>query len=172
MLPHQGLMVDVGARTHRDRGRTSSLDALVLGEGGLYIAGPLPENRRFRAYQRWLLPTEGWAVGRFAPHPGQRPMAEDWYIDLDEITVSGDIWRAEDRLLDVAVFEGQRYEVQDADELADCLDRGLLAPAAVIAALRALHHLCRALERLDLSGAALLAEYAPGLPAFQGWSDP
>lgn len=171
MALHHGILVDVRARTHRDRhGRVSPLDALVQNSGALYIAGPLPGNPRFRAYQRWLLPTEGWVVGRFAAHPGQRPMAEDWYIDLDAISVSGDVWRVEDRLLDMAVFEGRRYEVLDADELADCIEHGLLPPAAGLAALRSLHRLCRALEQLAFSGAALLAEYAPGLPAFRPWA--
>jgi predicted RNA-binding protein associated with RNAse of E/G family len=170
MALHQGLLVDTRARTHRDRqGRTSPLDALAQSDGALFIAGTLPGNPRFRAFQRWLLPDQGWVVGRFDPHPGQRPMAEDWYIDVDAITVAGHLWRAEDRLLDVSIFEGRRYTVDDADELADCVERGLLTPADAIAALRSLHALCRALDRLDFSGTALLAEYAPGLPAFRPW---
>lgn len=167
---HQGLQVDVAARTHRDRqGQVTPLQSLIVGEGGLYIAGELHGNRRFRAFQRWLLPAQGWVVGRFAVHPGQQPMREDWYIDLDAVSVAGNHWIAEDRLLDVGVFEGQRYEIQDADELADALEQGLLSPSAMLAALRSLHELCQALERLQFSGAALLREYAPGLPDAPLW---
>src|SRR5690348_9145504 len=125
MAMHQGIAVDVRARTHRDRqGRVTPVDALVLGNGALYVAGQLPGNPRFRAFQRWLLPVEGWVVGVFHAHPGQRPMAEDWYIDVDEIVVTGDIWHAQDRLLDVSVFEGRRYSVDDADELAESIEQG------------------------------------------------
>jgi predicted RNA-binding protein associated with RNAse of E/G family len=165
MALHQGLLVDLAARTHRDRqGRVHPLHDLAQRDGALYIAGTLPGNPRFRTFQRWVLAAEGWVVGRFEVHPGQRPMAEDWYIDVDAVSVDGDLWRVEDRLLDVSVFEGQRYTVDDADELADCLADGLITPADAIAALRSLQALCRALERLNYSGAALLAEYAPGLP--------
>lgn len=165
MALHQGLLVDTHARTHRDRqGRVSPLDAMVLAGDTLYIAGPLPGNPRFCAFQRWLIAAQGWVAGRFTVRPGQRPMAEDWYIDVDAISVEGHLWRAEDRLLDVSVYEGARYTVEDADELADCIDRGLTSPADAIVALRSLHALCRALERLNFSGTALLAEYAPELP--------
>jgi predicted RNA-binding protein associated with RNAse of E/G family len=165
MALHQGLLVDVRARTHRDRqGRVAALDTLVLDGDTLYIAGPLIENPRFRAFQRWLIPAHGWVVGRFDTQPGQRPMDCDWYIDIDAVTVDGNLWRAEDRLLDLKVFDHQRYEVDDADELADCIEQHQIAPADAIAALRSLNTLCRALKRLDFSGAALLTEYAPGLP--------
>jgi predicted RNA-binding protein associated with RNAse of E/G family len=165
MALHQGLLVDTRARTHRDRqGRVHPVTDLVLAGETLYVAGELPGNPRFCTFRRWLIPDQGWVVGRFAVHPGQRPMAEDWYIDVDAVSVEGHLWRAEDRLLDVSVYEGRRYTVDDADELADCIERGLTSPADAIAALRSLHALCRALERLSFSGAALLAEYAPGLP--------
>src|SRR5262249_18628225 len=118
----------------------------------------------------WLLPAQGWVLGRFSAYPGQRPMGEDWYIDLDAIHVAGDVWRVQDGLLDVAVFDGQRYELHDADELADCLEHGLLPVADGLAALRSLHPLCRALERLSFSCVALLAEYAPGLPVSSPWT--
>ncbi|MGD9892613.1 MAG: DUF402 domain-containing protein [Dehalococcoidia bacterium] len=172
MAKHQGLLVDVAARTHRDRqGRVSPLDDMVVGDGTLFIMGILPNNPRFRAFQRWLLPAHGWVVGCFEPQPGQRPMDCDWYIDIDAISIEGVCWHAEDRLLDLKVFESQRYEVDDADELADCLEQQQIAPADAIAALRSLNALCRALERLNFSGAALLAEFAPGLPRFRPWPD-
>jgi predicted RNA-binding protein associated with RNAse of E/G family len=165
MALHEGTLIDARARQHRGRrGAVSSLDALVLSDGTLYAAGPLPDNPRFRGFERWFLPAQGWVVGRFGSRPGQRPMDCDWYIDLDEIVVQGQSWHARDRLLDVKVFEGRRYEVDDADELADCLAEGTIASADAQAALRSLNALCRALERLNFSVPALLAEYAPGLP--------
>ncbi|MGE3600116.1 MAG: hypothetical protein AB7N70_31705, partial [Dehalococcoidia bacterium] len=76
-----------------------------------------------------------------------------------------------DRSLDHKVFESPRNEVAAADELAACLEQQQIAPADAIAALRSLNALCRALERLNFSGAALLAEFAPGLPRFRPWPD-
>jgi predicted RNA-binding protein associated with RNAse of E/G family len=165
MALHEGTLIDARARTHRGRRHAvSPLDALVVGDGALYAAGPLPDNPRFGGFERWFLPAQGWVVGRFSTRPGQRPMDCDWYIDIDAVVVEGDSWHARDRLLDLKVFDGRRYEVDDADELADCLADGTLAPADAQAALRSLNALCRALERLGFSVPALLAEYAPGLP--------
>ena len=164
-MPHQGVLVDVAARTHRGRrGVVSLLDDLVLGEGGLYFSGHFPDNARFKTFERWALPAQGWVIGRFGVHPGQRPMAEDWYVDLDAISIEGHLWRIEDRLLDLGIFEGRFYRVEDLDELADSLERGEVNAAEAAAALRSLDALCRALHRLDFSGARLLGEYAPGLP--------
>src|SRR5215208_319533 len=137
MALHEGTLIDVGARTHRGRrGAVSTLDALVVGQGALYAAGPLPDNARFSGFERWFLPAQGWVIGRSSVHPGQRPMSCDWYIDIDAVQVEGDRWHARDRLLDVEVFEGRRYEVHDADELADCLEHGSITAAEALAALR------------------------------------
>lgn len=170
MARHQGSLVDVSARTHRGRrGAVSALDDLVLGGGGLYFTGHFPDNPRFRRFERWALPDQGWVIGRFEAYPGQRPMAEDWYVDLDAISVDGAVWRIEDRLLDIGVFEGRFYRIEDLDELADSIERGEIGVPEATAALRSLHELTRALERLDFSGAALLREYAPGLPTGRLW---
>ncbi len=73
MLRHQGVLVDVARRTHRDReGRVTPLDELVRGGSGLYFAGRFPEHPRFRAYQRWMLPAEGW-VAPSTPASGRCP---------------------------------------------------------------------------------------------------
>lgn len=165
MARHLGLLVDLRTGIYRDRvGMTAPVDALIHAGDTLYMAGRFARDHRFAAYQHWLVPAQGWVIGRFVAHPGARPMGEDWYVDLDAITVTGDVWRAADCLLDVGIHEHQRYDVQDADELADCIADGTITAAEAVAALRSLHALCRALERLHFSGAALLAEYAPGLP--------
>lgn len=165
MSRHLGMLFDLGTNSCRDRaGNTAPMDAVVRVGAALYVAGRFVRDHRFAAYQQWIMPGQGWVVGRFVARPGMPPMRMDWYVDLDAVTVRGDVWHVEDRLLDLCIFEGQRYEVQDADELADCLADGTIAPAEAIAALRSLDALCRALERLRFSGVALLAEFAPGLP--------
>ncbi len=69
-----------------------------------------------------------------------------------------------DCYLDVAVFEGSRYEVLDADELAQGLTAGDISVEEAARALESLNRLCRLLASNGFSGAALLAELAPGLP--------
>lgn len=165
MARHQGALVTVGARTVRGRsGETFPLDRLELTDGGLYYGRFFEGHPSVRYHERWLLPAQGWVVNRFAMRPDAPPFWCDWYIDLDGVEIDGDTWRVDDRFLDVGVIEGCRYEVLDADELADGVEQGAITLAESLAALRDLNDLCRVLPDLGFSGDALLARYAPGLP--------
>jgi len=158
-----GKLVNVAARTVRDRNRTVYPTArLELGADGLYYARPIATSRTFHYHECWLLPAQGWVISRFAFLPGQREV--DWYIETDRIEVSGPLWQVEDGYLDLFVFDGSRYEVLDADELADGIEAAEIPLAEALGALRSLNALCGELRRLDFSGAALLREYAPDLP--------
>jgi predicted RNA-binding protein associated with RNAse of E/G family len=64
----------------------------------------------------------------------------------------------------MVIYEGRRYEVQDADELADALETGEITLAEAASALRSLHTGTGILAGNGCSGAALLTRYAPGLP--------
>ena len=69
-----------------------------------------------------------------------------------------------DGYLDLEVWEGRRYHLQDAHELAEGLAAGEISVSETVHALDALGRLCEALKRADCSVRAVLAEYAPGLP--------
>ncbi len=169
--PKPGFSIDARSGTHRDRfGLATPVATCVRSEHGLYVAGRLPGHPHLLAYQHWLLPDQGWVVGRFAVPERKRPPPGDWYIDLDAVHLSGDVWQVEDRLVDVAVFDGHRYEIFDLDEFVDCIEGGSLSQEEGFAVLRSLHELCVALEDVKFSGAALIERYAPDLPEVQPWS--
>jgi len=173
MPRNSGCTIDLAQRLVRDRdGCSYSVDGLVSTGGGLYYERPIgsraPDERAagqlFYFQQRWVLPAEGWVVNRFAFF-ADVPRPIDWYIETEIIDVSGSLWHVHDGYLDVDVFDGIRYEVEDAGELADGLLEGAISAGDAASALASLDRLCLALGRLNFSGAALLAEYAPELPA-------
>jgi predicted RNA-binding protein associated with RNAse of E/G family len=139
------------------------LERLAVHGETLYFGRPVEANEHFRYHERWLIPEQGWAISRFTFHEHFKDRV-DWYIEMDLIQRDGPMWRVCDGYLDVAVIEGERYEVWDAEELAEGLKCGEISQEDAIAALEALGRLHAALRRLKHSGAALLAEFAPGLP--------
>src|SRR5205823_972674 len=105
----------------------------------------LPDSNLFSRNEKWLLPGPGWVINRlaFLPHvPG--PL--DWYIEPDSVVVDGAVWRVRDAFLGLEVYEGIRYELRDADELADGLVAGEISRAEALTALHALNRLCHALR--------------------------
>jgi predicted RNA-binding protein associated with RNAse of E/G family len=155
----------VAARRVLERdGRWYALDRLATTDSGLYYARPVAGSDHFHYHERWLLPDHTWSVSRFTFHDHLREGRVDWYIEMDAIEAKDGRWRVSDGYLDVAVWEGSRYEVWDADELADGLRDGEISPEEAIAALHALHRLATCLSKNGYSGAALLADFAPGLP--------
>jgi uncharacterized protein len=160
-----GSLIDVSARTVRGRnGTTYQLDDVVVAGNLVYLARPLQADA-FWYSEHWVVPSQSWVITRFAMHPDHPHAALDWYIEPDVIERDGDLWRITDAFIDVDVYEGQRYHVDDADELADALAAGEITPADAAAALHALDRLCDELRDNGCSGAALLRRHAPGLPA-------
>jgi predicted RNA-binding protein associated with RNAse of E/G family len=164
MARHRGVDVDTAARRVRDRdGCWYPAENLVVSEAGLYYYRDFPDGELFSRNEKWLLPGPGWVINRlsFLPHV---PDPLDWYIEPDSVQVDGSIWRVRDAFLDLEVYEGVRYELLDADELADGLAAGEITLAEALVALQALDKLCGALRRHGFSGRALLVEFASGLP--------
>lgn len=165
MARHQGGLLHLPSKTLRERdGRIYRVEALQQTGDALYYRLHFPDDPQFAAVERWLLPQHHWVINRFRMHAGAAPFRCDWYIDLDAITVTADRWRVADCYLDVDLYEGQRYEVRDADELAEGLASGEITLREAAAALQALQALCVAVAQVRFSGAALLAQTAPGLP--------
>jgi len=164
MTRHDGSVVDVAQRLVRDRrGRWHPLQRLMVGESGLYLGLPRVEDAHFTYRELWLLPEQGWSVSRFQYQPHVQPQV-DWYIETDPIAIDGSLWHVRDGYLDLMVYEGVRYELLDADELAEGILAGHINQAEAVEALCSLDRLCRALHRLGFSGRALLDELAPDLP--------
>ncbi len=164
MKRNPGCTVDTAtARVLERDGRWYQLERLVVAGDTLYYGRPVADVPLFTYHERWLLPACGWAVSRFVFAIGvSAPL--DWYIETDLIEVSGTQWRVRDCYLDVELYEGVRYELRDADELAAGLRAREIPLAEALAALESLHRLCAALRTHHFSGPALLRAFAPGLP--------
>lgn len=163
-MRHRGIVVDVAERRVCDRdGAWYRAQQLTVSDAGLYYYRDFPDGTLFSRNEKWILPGPAWVINRFAFLPG-RPAPMDWYIEPDLITVADGLWRVRDAFLDLEVHEGARYELLDADELADGLAAYEISLDEAMRALRAIDSLCKALRSNGFSGRALLEEYAPGLP--------
>ncbi len=163
MPRNAGSVVDTRALTVLDRdGRLHPLNRMELADGVLYHAR-FVDFHLFDYHERWLLPEHGWAISRLRffgdPH-------QDWYIEPDLIAVEDHLWTVRDGYLDVNVDEGQRYWLDDADELAEGLGAGDITLVEAMAVLSSFHSLQRALRECNYSGQALLDRYAPDLAHF------
>ena len=164
MARNSGKDIDATSYQVRDRdGVTYAVDRMELADSGLYYARPLIGWDVADYHELWALPDQGWVVNKGHVLPGAAE-SHDWYLEPDLITIDGGIWSIRDAYLDVKVYDGVRYEVCDAGELADGLSDGAISVEDATAALRALGTLLAVLERNGCSGAALLSEFAPGLP--------
>jgi hypothetical protein len=163
-MRHTGSVVDVTARTIRDRdGETHALDRLEIAGGVLYHARPL-DYHAFDYHERWVFPHLGWTISRL------RWLVEpelDWYIEPDLISVAGNHWAIADGLLDVLLYERSHYLVDDADELADAVAGGHISLDDAATVLRNFQSLERQLRANAFSGHELLRLHAPALAHFE-----
>lgn len=159
-----GSTVDVAKRQVCDRdGCWYDLDRLEVSGGALYYARAMTNFDLVTYHERWLLPDQSLSVTRFTWAPGVEPHF-DWYIETDLIDVARPLWTVRDGYIDLGVFEGSRYFVEDADELADALESGEIPVAEAAVVLRALERLCEELRSNGNSVSALLSGHASGLP--------
>lgn len=140
------------------------LDRLEVAGCCLYYARAIPEDPSIFYQETWLIAAQGWAVTRFAFHEHLQPGSIDWKMEPDRVELDGLLWRVGDGYLDLDVYEGSRYDLEDAGELADAISAGSISLADGLSAFRALDALCKALRHNGYSGQALLRAYVPGLP--------
>lgn len=138
---------DLVARTNTDpKGIVRAVDAYTLRPWGLYMARPTPGRAQFHYLESWLLPTLGLRANIFHWNSGYE-RAQDFYLDIAEVTVHGDTWRTVDHYLDLVVHTGQRTDLVDVDELLEAHRMGLIpaetAERAVLTAMTAIDGLAR-----------------------------
>ncbi len=165
MARNNGSAIDVGRRVLRERDRNFyPVDrAEAARSGAYYTRGAVMEWESFERQERWILPEAGLSVARFDWKPTARRQPS-WYIEPDLITVSGDVFDTRDGFLDLEVYEGVRYEVEDLDEFAEALASGEITFDEGQMVMMAFHRLLTALRQNGMSGEALLRELAPDLP--------
>lgn len=160
-----GYRVDTNARTVGGlHGPQFALDQLEYAGSTLFYARSIPDDR-FITYQKtWLIADQNWAVTRFTFHEHLRARAIDWKIEPDPISIDGAVWHVTDGFIDLDVYEGTHYELEDADELAEALLGGTIAIVDTARALHALDAVCKELHTSGYSVTELLRRFAPQLP--------
>ena len=165
MARNSGKDIDPIAKRVRDRdGEWHGVDELQIEGRVLYYGRPLDPwpAMQFDYHEMWAFADLDVTVSRLRFFPNA-PDAIDWYVETDPIDIVDDVWHLRDGFLDVCVYEGSRYRVEDAGELADGLATTTISVEEVGRALRALDRVLRALDANQCSGAALLRSWAPEL---------
>ena len=121
-----------------------AVDSYVCEPWGLYMARPTPGRPQFHYLQSWLLPALGLRANVFHWNPGYE-RDQDYYLDVGDIDVRGDVWHTEDHYVDLVVHTGDRTELVDVDELLEAHQMGLLTPDT---AERAIHRTMAAIDGL------------------------
>ncbi|MET0701807.1 MAG: DUF402 domain-containing protein [Mycobacterium sp.] len=121
---HETFDIDAGTNTD-PKGIVRAVDVYTRRPWGLYMARPTPGRAQFHYLESWLLPTLGLRANIFHWSPGHE-RAQDFYLDIAEITVEAQTWRTVDHYLDLVVYTGQRTELLDVDELLEAHLMGLI----------------------------------------------
>jgi predicted RNA-binding protein associated with RNAse of E/G family len=142
---HETFDLDAGTNTD-PKGIVRAVDVYTRQPWGLYMARPTPGRVQFHYLESWLLPTLGLRANIFHWNAGHE-REQDFYLDIAEITVAGDIWRTVDHYLDLIVCTGQRTELIDVDELLEAHQMGLIpaetAERAILTAVAAVDGLAK-----------------------------
>ena len=163
MTRNSGKDIDPVAKRVRDRdGKWHDVDELQVAGPVLYYGRSLGSwpAMQFDYHEMWAFADLDVTVSRLRFFP-DAPDAIDWYIETDPIDIVGGTWHIRDGFLDVCVYEGSRYRVEDAEELADGLTAGTISVEHASRALRALERVLRGLDANGCSGAELLRGWTP-----------
>ena len=91
---------------------------------GLYMARGA-NHPRFGYLESWLLPELGLRANIFHFREGAEK-EQDFYFDVADIDVDGDVWRTRDLYVDLVSLTGNPIDVLDIDELAAATSAGLI----------------------------------------------
>jgi predicted RNA-binding protein associated with RNAse of E/G family len=142
------------------QGRASwPADTYQVHEHGLYWALPLPDGpeAKVKYIRAHLLPKLGIQVCRFEWWRGHPYGGYDYYLDIIEAEVSGDVWTVRDYYLDLLVWEGERAVIHDSDEYLAALEAALLSRHEAAHALTVAHATLNGLGECGYSLSAYLA---------------
>lgn len=117
------------------------------------MARPTPGRAQFHYLESWLLPTLDLRANVFHWNAGHE-RDQDFYLDIGEITVDGDVWRTVDHYLDLVVRTDRSTELLDVDELLEAHKAGLISART---AEKAIHTAVSTTAGLTAHGHNLLA---------------
>lgn len=116
---------DTAARTNTDpKGFLREVDTFKVTDFGLYMARGA-NHPEFGYLESWLLPELGLRANIFHWREGAGH-EHDFYFDVADIDVDGDVWRTRDLYVDLVSLTGNPIEVLDIDELAAATSSGLI----------------------------------------------
>jgi predicted RNA-binding protein associated with RNAse of E/G family len=148
--PHR-YSCDVVRRFTTNRlGERVPLRACEVTEFGLYTEWLfLQPHPHLLGIRSWALPDLDLRVISWLPGPEYPSDTEDFYVDVAEVTVDGDVWNLVDHYLDVRVWTGRAALVDDIDEFVAAVVAGQLSAATAESALATSY---RALDGITAHG--------------------
>lgn len=116
---------DTASNTNTDpKGYLREVDTFRVTDFGLYMARGA-NHPRFGYLESWLLPALGLRANIFHFREGIEA-EQDYYFDVAQIDVDGDVWRTRDLYVDLVSLTGNPIDVIDIDELAAATSAGLI----------------------------------------------
>ena len=117
---------DTAARTNIDpKGFLREVDTFRVTDFGLYMARGA-NHPKFGYLESWLLPELGLRANIFHFREGV-DAEQDFYFDVADIEVEGDVWHARDLYVDLVSQTGTPIDVLDIDELAAATSAGYIS---------------------------------------------
>ena len=107
------------------KGFEREVDTYRVTDFGLYMARGA-NHPRFGYLESWLLPDLGLRANIFHFREGV-DVHQDFYIDVADIDVDGDVWTTRDLYVDLVSTSGEPVDVLDIDELAAATSNGLIS---------------------------------------------
>lgn len=107
------------------KGFQREVDTYRVTDFGLYMARGA-NHPRFGYLESWLLPDLGLRANIFHFREGVN-VHQDFYIDVADIDVDGDVWTTRDLYVDLVSTSGEPVDVLDIDELAAATSNGLIS---------------------------------------------
>ena len=114
------------------KGFEREVDTYRVTDFGLYMARGA-NHPRFGYLESWLLPDLGLRANIFHFREGV-DVHQDFYIDVADIDIDGDVWTTRDLYVDLVSTSGEPVDVLDIDELAAATSSALMRPLEVAAA--------------------------------------
>lgn len=116
---------DTAANINTDpKGFLREVDTFLVTDFGLYMARGA-NHPEFGYLESWLLPELGLRANIFHYREGAE-REQDFYFDIADIDVDGDVWSTRDLYVDLVSLTGNPIDVLDIDELAAATSAGLI----------------------------------------------
>lgn len=143
------------------KGFLRAVDTYRVTDFGLYM-GRGADHPQFGYLESWLLPSLGIRANIFHFRDGV-DKKQDFYFDVADISVDGDVWTTRDLYVDLVSITGEPIDVLDIDELSAATSAGFItaeeAERAIDATLNAVEGITRngddAMEWLKAQGIEL-----------------